>query len=200
MSAANVKETVYVAFDIEAGGSGYQHPVIAVGVCHGTVGDYKRKRWCIRFNANTFEKRCVDEFWSKNQNILGIIEREAMDEDVAWKEIADFIDSLELLYPASTYRIKFVSDNPAYDIARIDYMLYVKRGRLPLRYTTEGKYRSISDPSEQVKGLPPAQRAVMDELVTSAKNRASVSHTHLPDDDAEVMFLEQAIIDRIISL
>lgn len=188
------KENVYVAFDIEAGGSGYNHPVIAVGVCYGTANQYQKKRWVIQFDIKDFEERCYKEFWSYNMDLLDKLKKEAVDKKIAWREIREFIDNLEILFPADKYRVIFVSDNPAYDISRIDFMLFLFEQRLPLRYTKEGKYRRISDPSEQMKHFYDVN--VIHNFVSNRGAKA----THFPDDDAEVMMLQQLFLDCYIKI
>ena len=184
------KQRVYVAFDIESAGADLHSPVLAVGVCHGTrFEDRKKQRWCMKFQRSEIEKRCMDEFWSKHEDILSRIEKEARDTDIVWKEIAQFIDGLETLYPHETHKIIFVSDNPAFDITLIDVNLKRTVGRLPLRYTTAGVYRVINDPSEQRVWFP--KRNEMDAFV-----KANSSHDHLPDNDAEHIYLMQVFMEK----
>jgi hypothetical protein len=185
----NPKQRAYVAFDIESAGSDLDRPVLAVGVCHGTnLIDYGKRRWCIEFQRAQIEKRCMDEFWSKHEDILQTIEKEARNPYIVWKQIARFIDDLETLYPRETHDIIFVSDNPAFDIALIDRNLKSMVDRLPLRYTKDGMYRTISDPSEQRRWFP--KRKELDEFV-----KENSIHDHLPDNDAEQIYLMQVFME-----
>ncbi len=190
MTTVTKKQTVYVAFDIEAGGPGFDHPIVSVGVCHGTSEKYTKARWSFKVDVAQFEKRCYDEFWSKQGELLESLSKEAEAQESKWESILAFIDGLEVMYPSETHKVVFVSDNPAYDISRIDYMLYTKFKRLPLRYTTDGKYRRISDPSEQMKFFK--HRSQLNGFV----REKNATHTHFPDDDAEVMFLQQVFLDE----
>jgi hypothetical protein len=176
---------IYVAFDIETGGAGFQHPVIAVGVCYGNVYGYYKKRWCIEFNTNDFEKKCYEEFWTKHEDILDDIRKEAVDSKSAWNEIGQFLDRLSDKYPNSN--IVILSDNPAFDLSRIDYELFTRLGRLGCRHI--GKYRRVMDPTEQRTFFP--RKVEMKELV-----KKLAPHTHYPDDDAEGIFLQQIILNN----
>lgn len=181
------KETVYIAWDIEKGGPCFEHPIIAVGVCYGTKTTYRKKRFCLTFDINNFEEKCLKEFWSKFPNILEKIKSEATPVVETWEAITDFLTLLEVAYPEDKYNIVMLSDNPAYDIGHIDYNLFHYTARWGLRYTDNGDYRFISNPCEQLVYHPNKEnikRAV----------RALSKHTHMPDDDAECIFMTQILL------
>jgi hypothetical protein len=185
----NNKEVVYLAWDIEAGGPLNKNPVIAVGCCYGTSKSYKKIRWFIDFDLEQFDSRCYEEFWSKNLEILNDIKKNSIDAKQAWREIASFLTIIESDYPADNYKIKIVSDNPSYDISKIDYCLEFYTGRKGLHYNDNGSYRGVSDPSEQDKYFL-YKSILKDQIKLRAK------HSHYPDDDAEVMFLSQVVLDN----
>jgi hypothetical protein len=176
---------VYIAIGIETGGAGFQHPVIAVGICYGNSKGYYKKRWCIDFDINDFEGICYNEFWSNHISILNDFKKEAVSADIAWSDISKFFDNLETEFPHANFVI--VSDNPAFDIARVDYELFTRLGRLGCRHI--GKYRRVMNPNEQRLFFP--GKVQMKELVKSL-----APHTHYPDDDAEGLFLQQVILSN----
>ena len=182
--------TLYVAVDIEKKGAGFEHDVLQLGIAYGThIGDIKTIGFCFE-EKGPFEKRCEQEFWSKNKELLERIRKEPK---VTWGEFRVWLLGLEL----RKLKVEFVSDNPAYDIAAVDYCLFTQAAsRLPMRYTTDGQYRNISDPSEQMKGL---SRAVQQLIITEAGKLAP--HTHWAPDDAKhilvsFFLVKEAIEDR----
>jgi hypothetical protein len=141
----------------------------------------------MEFDMFTFDKRCYDEFWSKNLDILENIRREAVPLEQAWKSIADFLTSLETDYPESNVLI--CSDNPAFDLTFIDYNLFTRLGRLGVRYSDSGKYRCVSDPTAQRHFHP--QKALLKQRLFES----GAKHTHMPDDDAEGIYLQQVMLE-----
>jgi hypothetical protein len=184
-------KTILVAVDIEKAGSLLgKHPVMSIGFSVGdTDGNLiEQKKFNIAVNwfkkdvegkvvdYGDFESRCVDEFWSKlSQDIVDrcLHNPEPQPVEDAWVAIGQWIDSLEETYPSDLYKIKFVSDNASFDIANIDYCLEKYTGRIPMRYTTTGKYRSIIAADDMLDMLPSAE-------LTEAYNRinAKVIHDH----------------------
>lgn len=180
-----------VAFDIESKGASLDHPVPQIGVAYGTcLADIKTASFCFDYSDYPFEKRCLDEFWVNHQDIYKRIEKEAIYRDEQWKKFGAFIDELEVL----SNNVEIVSDNPAFDIARIDYNTDLhgvrnrfyemsdgskQRSSIPLRYTRDGKYRPVKDPSERIKGLPKAVQAEIQAAVKKA-----VKNPHWAEDDA----------------
>jgi hypothetical protein len=126
-----------------------------------------------------FEERCWEEFWARkdergNRPQLDILRRiqekatQARDElakkrgdatvDVIvfaehmWEQFRDYLDGLEDEYP--DWNVRIVSDNPSFDLGRLDHELYARFGRLPVRYAVKNPkgavYRWVCDPSEQL--------------------------------------------------
>lgn len=145
---ADDKPRLLIAVDIEASGASMtRHKVMSIGVFVAEFNDkkpdgYKEidKR---RFNflidyEHDFEPRCVEEFWSKYPEQLEACKIDAKDPKIMWREFADYIDSYE-----KKYKVKFLSDNPSFDIAWIDYAYDTILDRLPMRFTTDKKFRSV---------------------------------------------------------
>jgi DNA polymerase III epsilon subunit-like protein len=140
--------TTYIAVDIEATGASYKkHKVLSVGfvVGDGTVV-LERKRfnvlalWKPVEEGGDFEARCINEFWSKmDEKTKEECKRDAVEDFVAWKAIEGWLNEMEHKYE----KIEFLTDNASFDIARIDYCLDKYCDRLPMRFSTTGKYRAI---------------------------------------------------------
>jgi hypothetical protein len=99
-------------------------------------------------------RRCWTEFWLKNpQNIQNLLtwNKTAGSIQQMGEDITEWINQLEQEYP--THNIVIVSDNPAFDVAAIDNLLWKTTDRLPIRYTTKEQYRSVDDPTEQMACL-----------------------------------------------
>ena len=87
-------------------------------------------------------------------------------------EIQNYLDGLETKYP--NMKIKIVSDNPCFDLGKVDWLLDHYTDRLGVRYSFNGAYRSVEDPTEQLKPIP-------ESWIVPYK---LPPHTHDPVDDA----------------
>lgn len=145
-----------------------------------------------------------NEFWSKNTTVLSTLMKEALPTFEGFCKLSDIIKNV---YSAEkkSYRVVFLGDNPAYDFSHLDRALQKYCDELPIRYSNrlsltemrklhnEGKelpsdgYHGISDPSEQISFHPNAKN-----IKTLVKEFAN--HSHLPDDDAEVIFLQHLLL------
>jgi hypothetical protein len=175
-------ETLYIAFDVEAKGDRITDPIIEIGVAWGTSAkNIQKMPLCLDYKNVPFQERCYNEFWSKQTDNLKRIETAAKNPKEQLTLLMKTMDSFEEKYA----NIKLVSDNPAYDIAKIDYALFTVLQRfLGVRYDSKGNYRSISDPSEQIKGLPIKTRNA---IVVSVEKVQP--HTHEAADDAAGILL-----------
>ena len=181
--------TFYLAFDVEAGGPGLEHPIVSVGCCYGTSPkNFTKKRWTFDFNETDFDPKCKSEFWDKNILLLQKFKEESHHN---WHDINNFLEDLEKKYPLTNFKWVIVSDNPAYDLGKIDYYLHKFCARLPVRYSNHGDYRWVSDPSEQSRFFPNKS------LITNYVNQHA-QHTHFPDEDAEKMLFEQFFLDTFL--
>ncbi len=182
----------YIAIDIEKAGKRLDDAILAIGICigddKGTV--YEKKLWCLKMpEGKDFEKRCYSEFWTKNMDVLNLIKSQEQDIAEVMKEFAEFIDGLEERF----HRYTFVSDNPAFDIGHLDYYLQTYADRSPLRYTKQGQYRKISDPSEQINMLINKENIYnkIDKMIT---------HDHNPMNDAEYIYRMQIETNKYMQL
>ncbi len=180
--------TTYIAVDIETTGASYKlHKVISVGF---VVGDLKTVLERKRFNISAvwrpveqggdFEARCINEFWSKmDEKTKEECKIDAMSDAEAWNSLNEWLTEMERKYG----KIKFLTDNASFDIARIDYCLDKYCNRLPMRYSTTGKYRAIYSADDMYSMLSTEQKAICDKEI-----EAIVIHDHNPVNDAETVY------------
>jgi hypothetical protein len=91
--------------------------------------------------------------------------------------INKWLNDLETEFPNA--EIIVLSDNPAFDLPPIDFLLDEVAGRDPVRQTSKGEYRDVQDPTEQMKPLHAELRT---EIRLAAEQRAP--HNHDPVSDA----------------
>ena len=199
------RERILVSVDIEKAGGQFANPVISVGFY---VGDEFGKelrtlkvnfnvRWptksCVtgEMNYYKFEKRCWDEFWVDQQTKM--VKPELYKPCVSnpspvrhargWNEISSFLNALEVAYPSHAYKIIFVSDNASYDIANIDYGLEKFCNRRPMRFSSNGDYRSIMSPDDMMKMVPSDVRKKYQKIID-----ANAHHNHDAIEDAKYIY------------
>ena len=120
-------------------------------------------------NGWIFSRRCWDEFWCKQPyTLLAQLMTEAKIPEAAIREFLE----VEKRWPVG----EVMSDNPAYDLTRLDFAIerYSDRN-YGMHFTRTGKYRTVSDPSEVYHHLP---------LEVRSKIVPEPAATHFPDDDA----------------
>lgn len=150
------------------------------------------------------------EFWSKNKEILLTLLTEGKSVTDGFQELSNFIKKLYSIEKLTTntkrpYKVTFLGDNPAYDFGRLDAALEKYCDELPIRYSNrrtltelrelakEGfsflndGYHGIKDPSERVKFFEKSK-------LLSAIVDQNTAHTHMPDDDAEGIYLQYLLM------
>lgn len=202
------KETIAFALDIEkAGPKNLSHPIVAVG--HSTAkGSTIIDRGLIKLQVTwptidpttgkvtdygDFEKQCWDEFWSNPAKmppaLMEELKTNAVPQAEGFKQFAALLDKLEQDYPKSKYKIKFISNNPSYDVAAVDVMLELYCKRNPMRYNSDGKYRGLSDSYDMLSILPAnLKKKFRDEAAAQAQSTAV--HDHNPQNDAETILVD----------
>jgi hypothetical protein len=68
----------------------------------------------------TWEERCVNEFWSKEQETLDFIKKQWEDPKIVMNEFATWLDRMDLKYGED---LVFLSNNVGYDCAWVDQYL-----------------------------------------------------------------------------
>jgi hypothetical protein len=136
-----------------------------------------------------FEPRCVDEFWCKQPyDIIEDCKKEALPPKEGWANFRAYIDALEEKYPYQQHKIKFLSDNPSFDIAAIDCEL--ERYGHPILRRTKGaypwphNYRSVVAADDCLFLLSEKQEKKVLENIKQV-----VNHDHNPCNDAYVIYL-----------
>jgi hypothetical protein len=103
----------------------------------------------------------------------------------AWFFIEKWINSLEIKYPSSENKICFLTDNASFDVASIDYCLEKYCNRSPMRYSSDGKYRSVYSADDMLSVLSKSDQSIVYELI-----KKDVEHDHNPVNDAHHIYLQ----------
>jgi hypothetical protein len=182
----------YWVIDIEKSGDVTPLGIVAVASLLGDTEGNIIKEQVVCFKVpkeSDFEERCWKEFWNKPgmRAILDRIIKESKSTASCLKDIEEFKAAAEKEFPGRNLTI--VSDNPAFDIADLDYLRYTLSDAKKLRYTAEGTYRSISDPSEQLEALGLYKKA-------KAEIEAKFPHDHWPGNDVRHIYHMQLYADR----
>lgn len=185
-------KVLYLAVDVEKKGASLDNPVIQLGVAYGpNINNIKTASFCFDYKDKPFEKRCYNEFWTKHLDVLKRIEQNAKPPREEWARFAKWLTALE----DQAKSIEIISDNPGYDVEAIDYHLYEELGKSPMRYDSQGQYRSISDPSEQIEGLPSIYRTQI-----KAKTKSMSNHSHWAEDDAFAILVQYFLVHDTIQI
>jgi len=188
---------MYITVDVETLGSSLDDDIIAIGFLKGDNESEESSRlFLLPFDETKVEERCKREMELKCPGFPNQFKgSEYKTQAEAWADIRDYIDC----FPTDA---TFVSDNPAFDIARIDYNLKKYTDRPPMRWAvkyieiSDGtliceavRYRFICDPSERMEMCP--------WWFQYSFNRAyGYLHDHNPVNDARFIYLQQIYTDR----
>lgn len=186
-----------LALDVESAGRSFDHPLLAVGFCFGGEQKVVEKRlWKISMLEGwTFEPRCKAEFWDKHPERLAALQSGAQSPSRVAAEISVYLADLVARFePDGVRRIEIVSDNPAFDVAKLDYFLYTntvhRAGEyVPFRYFGD-RYRNVVDPSERIEAFEAWQGY-------ERWRPAGVGHDHSPENDAEDIFFQMVYADEL---
>jgi hypothetical protein len=189
-----VQRKAYLSVDIEGSGASFDNPTIAIGVCVGYQDKKEviaKRTFCFEATQEEFEERCYNEFWVgfKLLDLLERIRANAKPLKEGMTEFLEFITDLEVQFPKRNLTI--ITDNPSYDLTHIDVMLHRLFKRPPLRYTSQGEYRWVEDPSDVVGDL-----GKKEEFKESVK--FEVEHDHWPENDAHFNYLMMLYRNELI--
>lgn len=186
---------VIFCFDVETRGfSPLRHGLMAVGLVIGTTeGDVLlKKEWKILplYKEQTYEKRCLDEFWNNNIELKNYLETDAIEPHIFAKEFRELLNMWE-----TSGSVYLLSDNPNFDAKFIDHYLDVY-SLLPIQYHHDGRtYRPVHDSESYCRGLVKSvdfknqwcdDRQGCESLGLNLP--IFVGSKHLPADDAEHIF------------
>jgi len=196
-------EKIYVAIDLE----GINNTTInGIGLAIRTADRLLlKKEWWLAVDYNKMDPRCKIEFWDKNPKLLQYARENEKNEGDQIRDFVKFYDSIAqslsnfLKREIKEEDLELVSDNPEYDFGRLSPLVekYCKdkdgKGREPLRYTTTGKYRCITDLGDAMWEL-----GVMPIINTATETMAK--HDHFPSNDAEHIIIKHIMVLRFFSL
>lgn len=136
-----------------------------------------------------FDDRCLREFWSKNQDKLKVMQKNAIDPLVAIGQFRVFLDRWD---DKKEWEAVIISDNVAYDCRMVNHYLSVA-GLKSLSYDSVGKYRPNFDTDSYARGMEKTKYDNLwlsdDDIITKYKlNINKDAHDHFPENDAEVIY------------
>lgn len=182
MTDANEKPEYLLAVDIECTGPQLGRPILAIGAVFGTIDRVLVKRsFCGavpppgEFDPDTWK------FWSQFPDILKRINDQA--EDKHEMHFWHWLHGLEIIYgpfgrgPKAEAKLRLVSDNPGYDLAKIAVRFYALMGDNAKLMSEMFTYAPTSDPTEQQELATPEQLELIKSFITAP-------HSHEPCDDA----------------
>lgn len=187
--------TIIFGLDIESSGPCViENEIIAIGyfICDSDGNQLLKKRLCLTFDRNSFDDECVENFWSKDDNVKKLKEfnKESIPPSVAMKIFYD-----DYCYWNKIYNIILVSDNQLLDFSMINVYLKKYLGVKPLHLFD--KFRPIHDLKSYLRGLC-KDRAIPITChnvsvqhycnILGIKTR-DIVHDHYPDNDAEYVAL-----------
>lgn len=188
---------ILVGLDLETAGIRLrEHPIVSLGIYALCPSDPKLLEFKKRLNFQVnwfepgtdrfgdFEPRCVTEFWDKlPRTHLAALQENAHPPCVAMGWFAVWLDELEARFPPPNYEIRFVSDNPSMDIARLDAYLENYASRDPVRVGKRNGWRRVINPTDMLRTVPKEWR-------NGFRGHPGVTHDHLPENDAHVIVLD----------
>ncbi len=218
------KERLFIALDIEKDGPLLSHPTTAIGMVwgddYGTVFGYNT--WFLKPEATADGMLVADmdpdtktEFWDKYPEVRKVIESR-------WKPMRQELEAFAQHYDRllqnfkESRKIVLLTDNAAFDIGNIDYLLQVTgvRNKIPLKNTNfrdptgriVKEYVSSEDPSSAF--LPEDEKRECDLAASSqaitysimSKDPTLVGGKHFPAYDAlenYFLFLKTDKVTRV---
>lgn len=200
------KNKLLIAVDIETSGCQFsKHGILAIGFCIGDLNNiHNNNKYRINFALDeniVFEKRCMDEFWSKNMNKLEELKKDQYSPKQGIQKFIDYIDNFE-----KTFELIFISDNPTFDFGFINYYLDKYLDRRPLSFNSiDNSYRPLFDTDCYTRGVLnldysniwTSDADIINKLNIKLPN--NIIHDHLPENDAEyILELHKAVINHLM--
>lgn len=191
----------YVAIDCERRGSGFNHPVCAMGWRVGPVDLQTplstinlKERVAIRaLPGQEDEQACMDEFWSHYPVQAKWIKENEKDAVIVMLKLRELFKKLSDCIGVGN--ITLLSDNHEMDLGRASHLGWtVGVWNLPIRFFDIGVYHSARDPRERFDMLTKKEKAYFKNKWLPL-NAPGVQHTHFPDDDAEYVYYKMLYCD-----
>lgn len=186
---AEQKEILFFAVDLEFTGSRLNgNTIISLGICYATndLNTRTKERINFVFSEDSFDKKCWDEFWSKQTDKLEKMRKNQLLPNKAMRKFYEILDELD-----EKYDVRILSDCPSNDIALLSHYsaLYLDRPGPQFKFGKD--FRPIFDTDSYARG---AMNMSADNPWTSDANvikqfglviDENIKATHMPDDDAE---------------
>lgn len=207
------QKCVVLAFDIEKAGGRSEHPVIGIGI--SVVDENLKELDSLLLKGyflkeTKFEKRCWDEFWTKNLDNLdclvydGTLNFEARQKEMI-EEFQSFRKKWETKCEELGVELLLVTDNNVYDGGFINLMICKHLDEImPIPYSAneKQKYNTFFETHSQQKGFlmamdPGVKRNWgLHKRITEIYDTPSIErdHDHNPSNDAYVIACEQQIL------
>lgn len=184
------REKRILSIDLETtGASVHKNGILSIGYCVGK-SKYEilhKGRLSMHIDTYDFEQRCIDQFWSKNKDVLNKLITESRPIVEQMEKFSKMVDELD-----DQYEVHIISDNVQFDIGFLNvyYAKYLNRN--PISYTAKGEYRAIYDTDSYSRGLLKMDYTnpwVYDSvLIEKYKLTIENKQTHYPDDDAAYIY------------
>jgi len=211
LASEPMKRQIIVAIDIEKAGPLPTSKIVSIGVTYGpleekvelkTLKINVQARWpkptedsSLDFNAQTWK-----QFWKRFPDAISAAMTNP-DPVMGWEAanlFSGLIYRLEEEYPAKDWDIRFVSDNPSFDISSLDYMLDKEIHQPPMRYTRHGpepEYRDVYCVDTLLMQFP---KPLRDSIKTQAVSAAGPGQPHDAAWDARLIWWQYFYASREI--
>ena len=152
--------------------------------------------WGEHWKSEGYEMRCWEEFWSKHENVLDLIQDPLRILRVETREqLITGINSILSLYESMYSQTVIVTDTTLFDTVCVSAELK-KYNFVPLNFTRKGEYRSGVEVDSYISGLfkiaDPSEWEVMSETNKFIEPYLldKVEHDHHPMNDAKSILLK----------
>ena len=190
----------YLSIDIERVGADFHYGVLAVGAVFGTTDGtvLAQADFCSTVPPpEQFEPDCWQRFWSQHPAILERINANATEDHIG--KFHTWLLDLEKRYgpfgrkhaEAGGAKLKLVSDNPGYEWGMLSHEFF-KLGKRKWIGEMFDDYVPTEDPTQQMRGLTPAQKAVV-------RAAEETPHDHWPVNDAKRTYEQMCAIHALLN-
>ena len=195
-SLGDIKEPVIIiAFDVEAsGGDMLKNAEVELGAVAYAAADTGERRILGSFETllsipkdREWEEDCVKEFWLNPENNLKEkkeqIDACTVESETAMRAFVDFVDTVRAkLAGGNRRRVRFVTDNAAFDGAWVSLYLAMFANHSPLHTFFDSRYAPLIDTNAFARGVssatPDAEFAAGGSFSATGAARKSLS---IPD-------------------
>jgi hypothetical protein len=204
-----MKQNIVLAFDIERAGATREYDTIAIGavVMDSNYNELGRYYFDCYYPETTFEPRCYEQFWSKNQNILEkMLYTGPQSKNEREKEMIcgffEFRKKWEQYAETNNMNYYLVSDNNVFDGGFINELMFKHMSdKLPIPYNaSKQEYDTFYETHSIMKGFLLNQRInkewnLFEEIAKTINvPKCVVNHDHNPANDAYVIAFEMVCL------